>query len=282
MYSSCDEFYRYRLLERPDYNNSKWSDFWLVTVFTPIIMASQYLTKKYTKPYFVNKLKNKFSGEVLDQKANKSTKSMFKIVFFLAMTTLGYHICASTNYQSPLMFGNGNLLLQSSDWPYMEVPKYLKLYYMMELSYQVSDMIYLFILPAQGDFLEMLLHHYIAIMLISGSYMTNVWNSGINVLLQMDGSEVFIGILRGFHDIWPTLIVVVILITMIIGWAYFRVIVYSYEVLWGSVMTGRWTLDYNNTHQTAFQMLIACLLLLNVYWLLLFFKILHTGVTKGN
>jgi hypothetical protein len=29
-------------------------------------------------------------------------------------------------------------------------------------------------------------------------------------------------------------------------------------------------------------MLIACLLLLNVYWLLLFFKILHTGVTKGN
>lgn len=157
---------------------------------------------------------------------------------------------SDTNYHSPMMFGTGNHRLLDSDWPFNKLPHYLKLYYMAEMSYQVSDMIYLLVLPVQADFFEMLLHHYIAIMLILGSYMTNVWNSGINVTLQMDSSEILIGILRGFHDIWPARIVMAVFFTLMVSWAYFRVVVFSYEVIWEGSLIGRWIFDYNTNHQT--------------------------------
>jgi hypothetical protein len=250
MYESGSNFHRYRKLERPDYDNAEWRDFLMVAYITPLILFGQYLARRYTTEYFTRKLKAKYSGEVLKLKVQKSTKGIFKIFFYIFMTLSGLYVYSDTNYQSPLMFGSGDHIRLYSDWPYNKLPKYLKLYYMAGMSYHVSDMINLLVHPAQSDFFEMLLHHYITIVLIVGSFMTNVWNSGINVMIQMDNSEILIGTLRCFLDIWHIGIIFPLFLVLVASWIYFRVFVFSLEVIWDGSLSTRWRFDNNLNHQT--------------------------------
>ena len=142
-----------------------------------------------SRGYFHSKLKVKYQGDALELKIYKSTRNFFKVFYFGFITLLGFYVFSDTNYQSGLMFGSGTGRLVSSDWPYNKVPRMLKLYYMIGMSYHFEDTIHHLFHPASNDFFEMLLHHYITLLLITGSYMTNKWNYGINVMIQMDNGD---------------------------------------------------------------------------------------------
>jgi len=211
----------------------------------------------------VKNFRNKFHGEALELKTHKATKSLFKVFYYIGMVCLGFYVYSDTNYQSKYMFGTGNMMYLDSDWPFNRPPKYLKLYYMAGISYHTSDMIHLFINSAQKDFFEMLLHHYITLMLIFGSYMTNFWNSGINVMIQMDVGEIFVGLSRIVNDILPVAVSLPIFLCLNFSWIYFRIFVFTYEVIIQGSMIGRWKFDQNSNHQTTIQILLIFLLLLN-------------------
>jgi hypothetical protein len=85
-------------------------------------------------------------------------------------------VYSDTEYHSPTMFGNGNIQYLYSDWPFNKIPYLLRAYYMIGLSYHVEATLHHLVHPAQNDFYEMLLHHYITIILIVGSYMSSYWN----------------------------------------------------------------------------------------------------------
>ena len=129
LYESCSNFYKYRELERPDYDNAKWSDFLLVLVISPFFTLAKHIANKLSRGYFHSKLKVKYQGEALELKINKSTRNFFKVFYFGFITLLGFYVYSDTNYQSGLMFGSGNLRYVSSDWPYTKIPRLLKLYY---------------------------------------------------------------------------------------------------------------------------------------------------------
>ncbi|CAI2374695.1 unnamed protein product [Moneuplotes crassus] len=282
LYNCCEDFARYRRLERPDYDNTDWYDYMLVAYLTPLVFLGQILTSKITSGYFRSRFQKKFEGEALDLKVHKATKNCFKFFYYCGMVSFGYYVYSDTNYHSSYMFGEGNMMYLDSDWPFNKQPRLLKLYYMAGISYHTSDMIHLFLNSAQKDFFEMLLHHYITIMLIIGSYMTNFWNSGINVMLQMDVGEIFVGSLRCINDIWSPLICVPLFVVMNIFWVYLRIIVFAKEVIIEGSMIGRWRFDQNTSHQTSMQVLLMILLLLNCYWQILFFNMLYRAVFKGD
>mmetsp|Transcript_5128 Transcript_5128/g.5868 ORF Transcript_5128/g.5868 Transcript_5128/m.5868 type:complete len:122 (-) Transcript_5128:418-783(-) len=119
-------------------------------------------------------------------KMYKSTRNLFKLFYFFFISAFGFYVLSDTSFHSPLMFGSGDYFYFMSDWPFNEFPRYFKLYYMIGLSYHFEDSIAHFFHPIQNDFFEMLLHHYITIMLISCSYMLSFWNLGIVVMIQMD------------------------------------------------------------------------------------------------
>lgn len=282
LYRCWNEFARFRKLERPDYDNTSWNDYILVAYLTPIVFLCQWLTHRYTKDFFRNKFSYKFEGEALNQRIFKATKSLFKAVFYFGIFFFGLYVYSDTNYMSHMMFGSGNMMYLDSDWPFGRQPNYLKFYYMLGISYHTSDMVHLFLNSAQKDFFEMLLHHYITIMLIIGSYMTNFWNSGINVMIQMDAAECFVGVLRAFNDILPNWLIGIIFFFCNWCWVYFRLIVYTYEVIIQGSMIGRWRFDYNTNHQTTMQILLMILLALNAYWQFLFLNMFYRLIFKGE
>lgn len=186
---SCNSFSRFRRLERPDHDNCEWSDLWIAIYLVPVFTISKYLFYKAFDGFFRRKHKLKHSGEVLEGKVYKSNRNFFKVFYFFFITCFGMYVYSGTKYHSPTMFGKGNIMYTYSDWPYNQMPDYVKLYYMVGLSYHLEVTIMHFFLPAQNDFFEMLLHHYITILLIVGSYKTAWWNVGINVMIQMDNGD---------------------------------------------------------------------------------------------
>ena len=282
LYESCSNFYKYRELERPDYDNAKWSDFLLVLVISPFFTLAKHIANKLSRGYFHSKLKVKYQGEALELKINKSTRNFFKVFYFGFITLLGFYVYSDTNYQSGLMFGSGNLRYVSSDWPYTKIPRLLKLYYMIGMSYHFEDSVHHLFNPAQNDFFEMLLHHYITLLLITGSYMTNKWNHGISVMIQMDNGDSVGGMIKAFMDFVPVPLVLINYFVLLYCWIYFRVFIFAYEVIWQGSLIGQWRIDFNSAHQGTFQVLLLGLLLLNVYWTILFLKMGLRFLRKGE
>jgi len=248
----------------------------------PIFTISKYLFNKVSEPVFENRLSRKYSGEALELKVKKSTRNGFKVLYFGLITLFGFYVFSDTEYQSPIMFGNGDIHHLYSDWPYNKMPQYFKLYYMIGLSYHLEVTIVHLFSSAQNDFYEMLLHHYITIMLIIGSFMTANWHSGINVLIQMDNGDCLGGLIKATMDFMPVPFVLVNYLGLLFSWIYFRIFAYTYEVIWKGSLTGRWHVDYTNSSQSVFQMLLVGLLILNVYWTILFFRMGYRFVNKGE
>lgn len=282
MYKFCNEFQRYRVLERPDFEFGNWSDFAMILFIVPVIALLKYLVKRYTEEYFVTNLKRKYSGEVLSLKTQKCTKNCFKLFYFLFITCFGLYVYSETTFHSSLMLGSGDIRYLLSDWPYNKMPNLLTLYYMIGLSYHVEDAIHHFYVPAQNDFFEMLLHHYITVVLIACSYMTQHWNFGINVMIQMDNGDIFVGSIKAFMDFGPSYIVLPNYFILVGTWIYFRVFVYTYEVIWHGALSRRAISDLTTNYQTYFQFLLLGLLLLNIYWSILFMRIGIRLAKKGT
>jgi len=159
-------------------------------------------------------------------------KNGFKVLYFGFITAFGLYVYSDTNYQSPIMHGSGNHRFLMSDWPYNKIPRLLKIYYMVDASYHVETTIHHLISHQQSDFYEMLLHHYITILLIVGSYMTNLWNSGINVMIQMDNGDCVGGLMKATMDFMPTWFVLIFYFVLVYSWIYYRLYAYAYEVIW--------------------------------------------------
>lgn len=281
-YNYWDSFAKERIMERPDYDNSVWSDFILLLIFVPLIHIAKHLVKKFSKSYFESKLNQKYWGEVLELKVKKSVRNLFKVFYFSFITTFGYFVLSDTNFHSPMMFGNGDILFLNSDWPYNRKPHFLKLYYMIGLSYHVEETLIHFFHPAQNDFWEMLLHHYITIILIVGSYMTAQWNLGIIVMIQMDNGDAITGVLKAFMDFIPVPLVLTCYLGLLSSWLYFRDMVFTYEVFWFGSWFGRWYSGSREAPQFQYQCLLLGLLVLNLYWTFLFFRIGLRFIHKGE
>lgn len=256
MYRSCNNFYTYRELERPDYDNAKWSDFLMVLYISPLFTLVKYVFAKTSRGYFKSKLKKKYSGDALDLKVYKSTRNFFKVFYFAFITLFGFYVYSDTTYHSSIMYGSGNHLHVNSDWPYNQIPRYLKLYYMIGMSYHFEDTVHHLFHPAQNDFFEMLLHHYITVLLIVGSYMTGQWNFGINVMIQMDNGDCFGGAIKAFMDFVPVPVVMINYLLILYSWIYFRIYAFAYEVIWQGSMHCRWHNDKFRAPQGVYQMLL--------------------------
>lgn len=119
-------------------------------------------------------------------------------------------------------------------------------------------------------------------MLIVLSYMVSWWNSGINVMIQMDHGDIVGSFTKIFVDLAPVPLLLVFYFATVFSWIYFRIFVYSYEIIWGAAMQTRYVLDNNSIQQYIVIILLYSLLVLNIYWVFLFFKMFYIFAFQGK
>jgi len=243
IFRNCLSYTHYRKLERPDYTHQSIEDFYMVLPYALIIRVLKYTTENYSYSFFKSKL-TKYEGDELERKIKKCSRGVFKVYYFTFNFLFGYiFVLRDTKFCPPLMFGDGELMTVFSDWPFTEMPKYLKFYYMWSLSYYLEDLVFHLFQSPNSDYFEMILHHIITAMLIFSSYFNGFWNIGIFVLMQMDAADIFVGWIRIILDYANKWYIFTVYLGIMAGFLYFRLIVYTYCVLWKFGLGGRLSVD---------------------------------------
>jgi len=273
---------RFRKLEQPNYTHQSIEDFYMILPYAVAIRIMKYSVDKYTHDYFKGKFL-KYEGDELERKIKKCSKGLFKIIYFTFMFLFGWlMVLRDTSFCPPIMWGDGELMTVFSDWPYTVMPKYLKFYYIASLSYYLEDLIFHLFQSPNSDYFEMILHHVVTAMLIFSSYFNGFWNIGMFVLMQMDVADIFIGLIRLVIDFARSWIVFTIYVGIMYSFIHFRLIAYTYCVLWKFGLGGRLSVDNFTSIVTIIDFLLICLLGLNIYWFYLLTLMGLRFVFKGK
>ena len=127
---------------------------------------------------------------------------IFKGSIYTFLTIFGYYVLKDINYYPKSLLGNGwlpNMFIKGyPDSFYLEKPPLFDFYYMLCLSYFISDLVGLFREAKQTDFINMLLHHICTISLIVFSHLVHYSNVGSIVLILHMESDIFVHITRFF------------------------------------------------------------------------------------
>ena len=167
------------------------------------------------------------------------------------------------------MLGTGDNALLIGNWPYTQMPPYMKFHYMLSLSYYVEDGLMLCFQMPNFDFWEMIMHHVVTGLLIFSSYMSGFWIFGILILVQMDIADIFVGLVRTFMDFCKIQYAVMIYLGIMTSWFYMRFVCYIKLIVYDFTLDARLAIDGVHDSVVVINFLLFALLLLNVYWFIL-------------
>lgn len=88
------------------------------------------------------------------------------------------------------LLGKGDFFRSYEEYPYAKHAPGLKNYLLVTSGYHIGGLITHFFKTWQNDFLEMALHHIVALFLFGGCYMTNCWEGGAVVAYLHDLADI--------------------------------------------------------------------------------------------
>ena len=201
--------------------------------FVPIIFFSKKLCKLLTYDFFNNRLPRKFDGQARVTKIDKCVTNLFKCFYFSVMQVYGFvFVLSDQPYHAPSIGGEKSWNFIYKGYPYFEITPYMKYFYLVDLSYHVESWLHHVLSPPKNDFVEMFLHHLIIVVLLAGSYLTNLMNGGIPVMMVMDHADIWIGLIRMNLDISGRKTMALMLAGLLAQWVYIRIFVFPFELLW--------------------------------------------------
>ncbi len=162
---------------------------------------------------------------------------------------------------------------------YHDKPDYFNVFYLVNLSYHCTDLIWLlFIYEMQTDFITMFLHHICTISLIVFSYMTNYSNIGCIVMFLHDFGDIFVYLVRiVINTNAKSIFKIVGAQTLLIVFAYTRI--YVFGDLLRIMLNDFWFWDVFNITLTSF---LGFLYVMHIYWVYAILKKLYKAMTADK
>ena len=135
--------------------------------------------------------------------ARKDCSNFWKLFYYTFIVIFGYNVLSDLPYSTKTFFGKGEVsVIFKEGFPeshYHIKPDYFNVWYLINLSHQITDFIWLIgIYELQTDFLMMLVHHTCTISLISFSYLSNYSHIGALILFLHDFGDIFVYVARLF------------------------------------------------------------------------------------
>lgn len=301
MIVSFDKYWTSFIDKKPEgYKIPTLSDLWIVLYILPFIIAGKVifeyslgdlfyplLEKKYLNP---NDEENFRLGLVYKK---KTATGLFKLAYFIFTSIIGYYILKDLKFMPKEIFifdGDMNDIYSPGVPDYLFFPKheYFDMYYLMGISYVLTDLIWLlFFYEAQTDFALMLLHHVLTISLILFSYLTNLSSVGVVVLYLHDFSDVFCYFCRTTLNLEiPKALRVIPAIMLFLNWIYVRLYVFGKCIyLLGNFSTSK---HPSNIHLIVLWYFLVILFFMHAFWIaqigrrLVSFKFLDIGKVKKS
>ena len=164
-------------------------------------------------------------------------------------------------------------------YPYQKHCHHLGEYQRILMGYHVGGLIFHFMDARRNDFLEMLLHHTVALYLYGGSYMFNVWETGAVIAYIHDLSDISVSIIKIIAETEYKKTTAVLFVLHMILWFYLRNMVFPYLIYtcWITPIDfGHWCI------LPIYVYFLSCLFILHTHWFILFSKHLVKYAKDGS
>ncbi|CAG8803713.1 23575_t:CDS:2 [Dentiscutata erythropus] len=182
------------------------------------------------------------------------------------------------------------------DYPHYLLTPLVKSYYLIQFAFWLQQILVLILQleKPRKDFLELVAHHIITCLLISGSYLFNLTRIGNAVFVSMDFSDIWLALAKSMKYMkFPERVTDVMFVFFMMTWAYTRHYLYGWimystyfescapennECIWDP-LRGYWV-----TWWTKYIILLGLTLLqiLMIYWFCLILRIAYRVVSGKN
>jgi len=259
----------------------KYSDFWISVVAAPIFFLLKRAFNFCFTPLYMRFIYEKYQGKARIERAEKGAKSVFKFFLFVTACIVGWFVLKDIDFMPKSLFCNGDMNKIWKDFPYWRKSTYFNTYYMVQFGYHLESLVSQMFSKPKNDYIEMMLHHIVAVLLISLSYMSNISNVGASVLFLHDWSDIFTALTRVLVDLPGCKVLTTIsFFSLVVSWAWSRLYVFPFHVIGISVIKFG---TIQHQHPFAFYSLITMLLVLlvlHIYWFYLFMKIAYNLIVN--
>ena len=214
----------------PHYGWPKLSDFKITIISTILINLAEKFMKLFTWRYFYAVCKEKHDLVVRYDKTVKACHSFFDMFYYTLMGIWGYIVLKDAYYLPHYLGGAGDMDLSTQDYPIHPWPNGFKLYFLSSLGYHVHSLIAHLRAKKRNDFIEMFLHHNLAIFLMIFSYLANFTVAGSIICFLHDIADIFTAGVRCFTE--TTLLTPTIIngVGMTISWFYTRIYAFPFVI----------------------------------------------------
>lgn len=147
------------------------------------------------------------------------------------------------------------------------------------MGYHLGGLVVHFVTSKKNDFVEMGLHHIVAIYLFGGCYLFNAWEIGGVIALLHDIADVTTGIVKCLIETRFSSAAAVFFVTHMAIWFYTRnmILPYCIYMIWITPV------EFGSSIvMPTFCYLLSCMLMLHCYWFMLFCKLLKKYAISGS
>ncbi|XP_065648656.1 ceramide synthase 6 [Hydra vulgaris] len=197
--------YKWNDIESSDkLKKAKVKDLYMVPVLFLCICLARYIFEKFAASKFCLYLgiespirsrnfedqKLTIKGRVYSQVAlstretllKKSTESCWRAFSYFILFGWGVMVVSESNW-----FWNNSTWL--TDYKYHELTLLMKWYFFLEISFYLSLSVSQFTDTKRKDFYQMLIHHFVTLFLLIGSYITSMYRFAVVIMFIHDASD---------------------------------------------------------------------------------------------
>ncbi|CAG9335704.1 unnamed protein product [Blepharisma stoltei] len=257
-----------RKLENPSYPYPEYSDFLLALTTCGLLLLIMHTFKISLRGVARSAISKRYPVSQRNDRADRLLDRLFKGIYFMFSFGFGYYIAKDLDFFPPALGGKGSANYMFDGYPYQEKQPLLREYLMIQLGYHLKSLVIHLWSKPRNDFMEMLLHHFMTVFLISLAYMMNYVNMSILVLYTHDFADIFGCFVQTFVDTDRVYCTLTSYILLLITWFYTRIWVFPNELIRAACyestteIHGLWLLGG----------MLHFLLVLHVYWYYLFLK----------
>jgi len=176
--------------------------------------------------------------------------------------------------------GSGDLFIGFRDFPFAPHAPQLKEYLLITMGYHLGGLVTHFFTTRKNDFVEMGLHHIVAIYLFGGAYLYNAWEVGSVVAFLHDIADITTNITKASAESRFKTPTAIVFVTHMLIWFYTRNIILPYCIYGIYVVKD---VDFGSPIvQPFFCYLLGCMFLLHCYWFSMFCSMLHKYTSTGS
>jgi hypothetical protein len=223
----------------PTYRYPEYYDLSIALISMITLLILRELTLKFGVKFASRILKPVYQGAEREERAERMVMHFYKSVYFTLAVIAGWYVNKDVPWLPKALLGKGDTSILYKGWPYVDLDSapYLSLYQMIQLGFHAHILVTHFTEPPKKNFIEMLLHHTMTILLVVLGYFFNMQSGGSITLLVHDVSDIFVSAARGLMDTNYKKCILFLYICLMVSWGYTRLYVYPVHLIFPTMFS---------------------------------------------